>query len=132
MKAHVDTVGILFVVYGAMNIAIAGLIALVFIGLAGMAGVAGASGGDDDLLIFGGIYGGLGVVIAVLASVFAIPNIVVGMALRKRRAWARIGGFVMGALALTNMPLGTILGIYAFVTLLDKDVAEEFAAASVA
>jgi len=36
---------------------------------------------------------------------------------------------VVGALTMMNFPMGTLLGVYAFVTLLDRDVADEFAAA---
>lgn len=130
MQKHVDIVGLLFMLYGCLQLLGAALAGLLMIGGGGFLGALGASGGDDELLLVGGIYGVLGLAIAVFAALFAIPDLLIGMGLRRRRKWARIGGFVVGALALTNVPLGTMLGVYAFVVLLDKDVTAEFEAAA--
>jgi hypothetical protein len=36
----------------------------------------------------------------------------VGLGLLMRASWARVAGMVMGVLALTAVPFGTVLGIY--------------------
>jgi hypothetical protein len=126
MRQHIDVVGILFMAYGGLQLLGALALGAVFLFLGLGLGAAGASGGEEELMVMGGIYGVVGLVAAVLAGLFAVPNLIVGNGIRGRKPWARMGGLVMGALALLNMPLGTILGIYAFMTLIDKDVTAEF------
>ena len=127
MRAHVDIVGLLFLLMGVLELVVAGLLGLGLVTGGAALGFAGTSGGGDaDLLVAGGTLGITGLVLSVLSAVLAIPAVIVGMGIRRRRPWVRIGGLVLGALQLTSIPLGTMLGIYAFVTLLDKDVAAEF------
>ena len=51
-----------------------------------------------------------------------------GTALRRRAPWSRIGALVLGCVGLMNVPLGTALGVFAIVVLVDKDVQAEFEA----
>ncbi len=126
MRQHIDTVGMMFMAYGILQLVLAALIGLGIAGLGGMLGALGVSAGDGELMFMGGLYGGLGAVVAVMMVVFAVPYVVVGGGIRRRASWARIGGLVLGAMALMSMPIGTMLGIFAFVTLLDTEAAEEF------
>jgi hypothetical protein len=121
-RQHLDLLGLLFVVYGGMNLLV-GLFLVLMFGVGGIGmGVAGATGGDQDLLIMGGVYGVAAIFAGVLVLGFALAYVAVGIGLRRRSSWSRIGGIVLGALALMSMPLGTALGIYALIKLLDPEV----------
>ncbi|HHO52737.1 MAG TPA: hypothetical protein ENK18_18145 [Deltaproteobacteria bacterium] len=125
MRQHIDIVGLLFMAYGGLQLlGVLGMGLFVFVG--GGLGLLGISEGDAELVVMGGVYGLVGVVFAVLIGAFAVANLAVGWGLRGRKPWARIGGMIAAALSMMNMPLGTLLGIYAFMVLLDKDVAESF------
>jgi hypothetical protein len=120
---HVDILGLLFVLMGAFELVVAALVGL---GMIGGGAVLGLASGDPDAVVAGGFMGLMGLVTSVISGILAIPGVLVGAGIRRRRPWARIGGLVLGAFQLTSIPLGTMLGVYAFVTLLDKDVAAEF------
>jgi len=128
MTKHIDLLGILFMAYGALElvgVAVVGLLGLAF---GGGFGALGISEGDVGLVAVGGLYGGILLAAAAFELLFAVPKVLVGTALRRRAPWARIGGLVLGCMALMNMPLGTMLGVFALVVLIDKDVAAEFEA----
>jgi len=126
MTRHIDLLGIGFMAYGALELFGVAIIGLLGLGFGGGLGMLGLQAGDVEMAIIGGAYGGMLLVAALFELVFAIPKIMVGTALRRRTPWARIGGLVLGCMALMNIPLGTILGIFAIVVLVDKDVAAEF------
>ena len=86
----------------------------------------GVDRADQGMLVAGGFYGGLGLVAALFAVVLAAPNVLVGVGLRQRRRWAWLAGLVCAALALSQLPFGTALAVYALRTLLDPDVNAEF------
>jgi hypothetical protein len=125
VRQHLDTIGLLWIVYGALWLA-GGLLMVLLFGLGGVGmGIAGLSGGEDELLIAGGGYLVVAVVAGLFFVLFAAPHIVVGIAVRRRRKWSRIGAIVLGAIALTNMPLGTLLGVYTIYKLVDPEVRAE-------
>lgn len=126
MRQHIDMLGIAFLVYGGIQVLVALGLGLMMLGFGGLLGSIGASSGDEEALVVGAVYGVFGVVVAVFVGVFGVVYLLTGMGIRRRRGWARIAGIVTGVLALTSVPLGTLVGIYALVTLLDKEVAEEF------
>jgi hypothetical protein len=126
VRAHVDTLGLAFILYGVAQLIVAAMAGLVFLGVSGMFVAGGVDRSDDGMLVAGGFYGGLGIVAALFAAVMAVPNILVGVGLRQRRRWSWLGGLVCGAMALSQLPFGTVLGVYALRTLLDRDVNTEF------
>lgn len=128
MRQHIDTMGVLFMVYGVLQLVGVLVLGLMLVGGVGLA-VVGVSSGEEELLLLGGVYGMIGLLAGALALVLAVGYLVAGQGLRKRRSWARIAAFVLGALALLNVPLGTALGVFAFIVLLDDEVAAEFALA---
>ncbi len=129
MVKHINIVAILFMIWGGFQLVMALFVGLVFSGLGGLLGVIGL-GGDEELLIMGGAYFFIGIFVAVIAGVMSLPSIIAGFGLMKRAGWARILALIVGAMALMSVPMGTMLGIYAFITLLDAEVADEFAAAN--
>jgi hypothetical protein len=126
MRHHVDPVGVAFILYGMLQLALAGTVVLIFVAFSGALVAEGMSPGEEDLMVIGGFYGGVGAIAAVIAALMAVPNVVVGAGLRRRIRWAWFGGLGCAALALSSFPLGTILGVWALLTLLDRDVNAEF------
>ena len=69
------------------------------------------------------------VVASVLASfliVMAIPGLIGGMGLLKRKEWARILVLILGCFNLLAFPLGTALGIYTIWTLMQDEAIKLF------
>ena len=81
----------------------------------GGAGLA-ADSGEDALAMaaVGGFF-------AVFFGVLALPGLIGGIYLMKYRNWARILVIVLACLNLTNVPLGTALGIYTLWALFHQD-----------
>lgn len=65
---------------------------------------------------------GIGVVVMVLLHL--LLYVTAGRALARRRSWTLC--VVAAALALTNLPLGTVLGIFTLIHLVDPAVRAEF------
>jgi len=54
----------------------------------------------------------------------AIPGIIAGIGLVKKRSWSRILALIVGCFKLLNLPFGTALGIYAFWVLMQEETME--------
>jgi hypothetical protein len=124
-RQHLDTIGLLWIVYGLFY-AVAGLLFFVGFGLAGVGtGVAALNEGQNELMFMGGGYLAAGIFGGFVFALLAVPHVVVGLALRRRRPWSRIGALVLAAFALLSFPFGTLLGVYTIVKLVDRDVRAE-------
>ena len=112
MEKHVKLIGVLNLVFGLM-----GLVACVitFMLVAGGFMVLGALEGDPVPVW---LAGGVGAVLTVIMAVAALPNLVAGYGLLKRRQWGRVLAIVVAIIDLPAFPLGTALGIYTLVILL--------------
>ncbi len=64
--------------------------------------------------------------IAVFFTVLAIPGIIGGIGLMKRKEWARILVMIISVLDLFNFPLGTAIGAYSIWALVQPEVVEKF------
>ncbi|MBA2320615.1 MAG: hypothetical protein H0V89_05605 [Deltaproteobacteria bacterium] len=126
MARHIDLVGICWMLYGGLQLLVALVLGIGIFGLGGMIGAAGVAGGEDELAVMGGLYAVLGPIVGVIAGVFAILDILAGVGIRQRAKWGRILGFVAAVLSVGSLPLGTLLGVFTFVVLLDKEAAAEF------
>ncbi|MEJ5367515.1 MAG: hypothetical protein WHT08_04300 [Bryobacteraceae bacterium] len=58
--------------------------------------------------------------------VLSLPSLILGFGLYNLRPWARILGIVLAAIHLFNVPLGTLVSVYAFWVLLNPQTAELF------
>ena len=112
---HVDLVGMLFVVWGGLTI----LIGASTLGL----GLAAAS------LITAAAEAGRGrfaasltaatfTAFAFLAILWGAGHVMVGVQVRRRRHWARMGAVLLSCVDLLLLPYGTALGVYALWILL--------------
>lgn len=125
MDDKLDYLGLGFILYGGLQVLAALFIGLVY-GLSGLAMTLGGLVESDAGLAGGGV---VFVVLAVLIGLFVLvmgaAYAAVGMGLRARRSWSRVGGMIAGALGLMSMPIGTLLGVSAFVVLLDDEAKRE-------
>lgn len=115
VERHVQTLGILWCVYGAYR-ALGGIVAAaILMGLStpGFFGNWGGMHGSPFPMIphfpFMGV---LGVLVAVATFVFAGLSFLVGFSLLNRKPWGRVLAMVVAILQLIKIPVGTALGIY--------------------
>jgi len=52
---------------------------------------------------------------------FSLPTLALGFGLYYLRPWARVLGYIISALNLLHVPLGTVLGLYSFWVLLKPE-----------
>jgi hypothetical protein len=60
-------------------------------------------------------------------AVFSVPSIVGGIGLIKRWSWARYLVLILSVFSLTNVPVGTAMGVYSIWVLMHDETAELFA-----
>jgi hypothetical protein len=117
MDKHVQLIGILWIVYGIMGLLFAFFVFLVLFGVSFI----------PDM---GNIAPGILRLIAWISSLFflalALPQIIAGMGLMKRKEWGRILALIVSFFHLISFPLGTALGIYSFVILLKPETIKLF------
>jgi hypothetical protein len=111
-QRHVQTLGILWCIYGGYR-AITGIVAALF--LAGIT-TGGFIGGWGQPRIFPFMnapwMAGLAGFVAVSTLIFAALSFLVGFSLLTRKPWGRTLAIVMAILQLIKIPFGTALGIY--------------------
>lgn len=59
--------------------------------------------------------------LALLAVLWGAVHVGVGVQVRRRRHWSRVGALLLGSIDLLLLPYGTALGIYALWILLRED-----------
>jgi len=65
-------------------------------------------------------------VLSVILVALAIPGLIGGIGLIKRKNWARILILILSIINLLNFPIGTAVGIYSIWALLQPEVTAEF------
>ena len=106
-----DLVGILFVVWGALTVVIgASMLAL---GL----GAAMLTIGREDTFA-ARLTGAVFITLALMAILWGLAHILVGIPVRRRRPWSRMAALMLGTMDLVLLPYGTALGCFALITLL--------------
>ncbi len=115
---HINILGWLYLLSSVTYLAV-GILALLF-----MAGIGAAT---QDPVAFQ-ILGIVGVTSAMFFALLALPGLAAGYGLIKRSPWARYLALIIGFLNLANFPVGSAIGIYTFVVLLQPDISESFAA----
>lgn len=121
LHMHVQILGWLRIVGAALTATI-GVILLVF--LAGIGVFSSAASGEAApfwvLTMVALFVGGLMVVLA-------LPALLAGIGLLRRKEWGRILALIVGVFDLFNFPLGTLLAAYTFYVLLQNSAAAYFA-----
>jgi hypothetical protein len=93
--------------------------AFLFLFFAGM----GAGAADPEAFR---ILGAIGLALVVFMALMAVPGLVAGYGILKRRSWARVIGIVVGALDLPLFPVGTVVGAYTLWVLTDRGSIDYF------
>jgi hypothetical protein len=98
---------------GWLNIVANGLFLLLgicgFVFFAGLGFFAAADSGDAAALPILGLIGTIGLV---FFAALALPGVLAGYGLLRRKKWGQILGIVVAILSLFNFPVGTALGGY--------------------
>ena len=122
-EAHVDLVGHLFVVWGALTILIG--VCTLALGLAAVSLIpATVDAGRGQ--VAAGFTAGLFIAFAVIAVLWGIAHASIGVQVRRRRHWSRLGALLVGSVDLVLLPFGTALGMYALFVLLRDDTKKCF------
>ena len=102
MEKHITLLGVFHIVYHALGL----VVGIVMISL--LTWVVHFVGEPEVSSILGMIMSILGFFLIIIA----VPGIIAGVGLLKKRPWARILALVMGVIDLLDIPLGTALGAY--------------------
>ncbi len=124
METHIKVLGILNIILGTLGLVAALGLLLMFGGIASIV----STTGDPDAEIAVPILGAIGGLIFVIVLVVSVPVIVAGWAIMNYREWGRILGIVVAVIELVNVPIGTVIGIYALWVLLNSQTVELFRA----
>jgi hypothetical protein len=107
---HVDFAAALFVVWGVLTM---------LIGLSTLAlSVAAAALMSGERQLAAGLTAAVLVTFGVVALVWGLAHVVVGVPLRRHRSWSRLAALMLGAIDLVLLPYGTVLGAYSLWALL--------------
>lgn len=114
---RVDLLGALFVLWGALTALIGCSTLALALGALTLLSPGGGPGGQIAASVTVAAFTSL----ALIAIVWGAAHVAVGLPLRRRRAWSRLGALMLGAVDLVLLPYGTALGCYALWTLLRED-----------
>ncbi len=121
MSTHVDFAGILFIVWGAVTV----LIGLSTLAL-GIGAVSLMRSGSRGGQLAAGLTAAAFTTLAVIAIIWGVAHVAVGVPLRRRKSWARLVALMLGSVDLMLLPYGTALGIYAMWVLLNEEGKKTF------
>ena len=111
MDKHVTALGVIFTVVGVMGLIGMGFVMVIF--LIGSAAIGTAAAHEPDLPGFLPLLpASFGLLIATAIAIGALPALIAGIGLLRRKRWARIWALLAGVLNLLSFPLGTAVGIY--------------------
>ncbi|MFD3157366.1 hypothetical protein ACFIJ5_10965 [Haloimpatiens sp. FM7330] len=118
LQTHVKVLGVLYIIIGCMYVLTYAIIAGALTGV-------GAFIKEYNVPA---MCTSLGSAIISIFMILGVPYIVEGIALLKNKSWSRILGFILGGISLIKFPIGTALGVYTIVILVQnniKDVLKE-------
>ncbi len=116
LSGHLRTLGICWIVYGVIRLIMA--VCLVIYGSTATVMFGTLLNRVPDPLTLMGVFHFMYTVMIALSAVCGILGIMAGLALLAERRSGRTLALVAGFLSLSNIPLGTTLGIYTLVMLL--------------
>lgn len=111
MKAQIELLGILHIVYSSIGL----LLAMgAFVLLSGIGWISG----DATAM---GVLGAVGIFAALFFGLLSIPGLIAGIGLVKLRSWSRMLAIIVACLDLFSIPFGTALGAYTFYVLMNDE-----------
>jgi hypothetical protein len=117
MNKHIDVISVLWIVSGALGILIGLFTFWLFFGISYIPDVDWEA---SQILRIVGVWAG-GII-----AFFSIPEIIAGVGLIKRKEWGRILALVVSFFNLIWFPLGTALGVYSIIILLNDESVKIF------
>ena len=125
MPAHLDFLGILFIIWGLLTTLVG--VSTLALGVAAVALIASASRGGGAGEFAAGVTAAAFTTLAIIAIAWGIAHAIVGVPLRRRRPAARIAALMLGSVDLLLLPYGTALGAYTLWVLLNERGKQLFA-----
>jgi hypothetical protein len=116
VNAHVAFVGVLFIVWGLLT-ALVGVSTLM-LGIGAVALLSTAARGGSQ--VAAGVTAVAFTTLAIIAIVWGVAHVLVGIPLRQRKSWARVVALLLGSVDLLLLPYGTALGLYTLWVLLNE------------
>jgi hypothetical protein len=116
MQQHVTILGWLYVIGHALFLAIGVFLFLLLTTI-------GLAVNDPEARLVLPI---VGTALGSLLILLGLPGLIAGYGLLTAKSWARILALVIGILNLVNVPIGTIIGVYACWVLLQQPTREYF------
>ena len=118
MTAHVDLLGVLFIVWGLLTTLVG--VSTLALGVGAVALITSANRGEGGQFA-AGLTAAIFTALAIIAIVWGVAHVVVGVPLRRRRPWSRIMALMLGSIDLLLLQYGTALGLYGLWVLLHED-----------
>jgi hypothetical protein len=116
VSRHVDFVSVLFVVWGGLTT----IVGISTLALAVGAVALIASDAVGDARFAAGVTAAAFTTLALIAMLWGVAHILVGVPLGRRRHWSRVAALVLGSIDLVLLPYGTALGCYTLWALLSE------------
>jgi len=120
MTRHVDLLGTLFILWGAVLLLVS--LALITLGLGVAAVIVGSGAEETGAALTAGAAIGVFGALAVLSVLCGAAHLWAAFALRRLSDWARAVGIIVAIVDLFVPPIGTALGAYAIWVLTNRDV----------
>jgi hypothetical protein len=118
VTAHVDLLGVLFIVWGLLTTLVG--VSTLALGVGAVALITSGNRGEGGQFA-AGLTAAIFTALAIIAIVWGVAHVVVGVPLRRRRPWSRIMALMLGSIDLLLLPYGTALGLYGLWVLLHED-----------
>lgn len=113
---HVNFLGVLFIVWGLLTTIIG--LSMLALGVGAAALIASS---ERPASFAASFTAAAFTTLAMIAILWGLAHVAVGLPLRKHRPWSRLGALVLGSIDLILLPYGTALGVYSMWVLLKQD-----------
>jgi hypothetical protein len=120
VPAQIDLIGALFVLWGVLTVLVG--VSTLALGVGAVALIASASRPHVAASLTAAVF----VALAVMAMLWGVAHIAVGLPLRRRVPWSRLAGLMLGSVDMLLPPYGTAIGAYALWVLLREDAKKLF------
>jgi hypothetical protein len=117
MEKHVNLLGILWIALGILTFFGGFMAFLILFGVSFIPDM-----GYEAPVILRTVGAG----VAIFLFILAIPKIIAGIGLMKKKEWGRILTLIVAFLSILSFPLGTALAIYSFVILVKDETIQLF------